>query len=257
VSAARPRPSSVTISSYLLYLTAFLFAVTAIVGLSTIGTVSDIYADAYAGTSIEGAEGFVVGAGVFAAVVQLLIAVGLVVLAVLNNQGRNGARITTWVVAGIGLCCAGLNLGGSATSGMNTSSSGDLPDPKVVQDRLDAALPSWSEPLNLTLSVLAFLALLGAIILLALPASNQFFRKQQPAGWEPPVPGAGYPAQPPYPGQTPPSGGEPGYPPYPGQAPSPGSDPGYPPNNPPGGQSGPPNNPPGGQSGPPNNPPAG
>jgi hypothetical protein len=248
-AAARPRPGSVTISSYLLYAAAVLLAVVAITGLTTLGTVSEVYGDAYAGTSVEGAEDFVVGFSAFAAVVQLLFAAGYVVLALLNNQGRNAARIATWVVAGLGVCCTGIGLGGSAAGGMNTGSTGDMPDPQVVQERLEAALPSWTGPLTLVCSILAFVLLLAVIVLLALPASNAFFRKQ-PAGFEPPVPGAAYP------GQAAPSGADPAYPTYPGQSPSPGTDPAYPaypgqtppagtdPNNPPSNPPGPQNNPP-------------
>ncbi|MBF9130714.1 hypothetical protein I0C86_17360 [Plantactinospora sp. S1510] len=239
-AAARPRPGSVTISSYLLYAAAVLLAVVAITGLSTIGTVSEVYGDAYAGSSVEGAEDFIVGVSAFVAVVQLLFAVGYVVLALLNNQGRNGARIATWVVAGLGVCCTGVGLGGTAAGGMNTSSTGDMPDPKVIQERLEDALPPWTGPLSLVCSILVFVLLLAVIVLLALPASNAFFRKQ-PAGFEPPVPGAAYP------GQVASSGGEPAYPAYPQQ--SSGTDPAYPGQTPPSGTD--PSNPPGPSSNPP------
>lgn len=224
---ARVRPGSVTIASYLLYLTAVLFAASAIITFSTLGTLDKVFTDAYAGTAAEGTEGFVIVVSVVGAVVQLVIALALVVLALLNNQGRNAARITTWVVGGLGLCCAGLGLAGNAVNGMgagSTGTSGDLPDAQAIQDRLEAELPSWSGPLTLVFSIVMFLALLGAIILLALPASNSYF-KRPAAGWEPPVPGAAYPGQqPPYPGQQPPSGADPGYPPQ---------GPAGPPNNPP------------------------
>ena len=47
------------------------------------------------------------------AVVQLLFAAGFVVLGLLNSRGRNASRITTWVIGGLGVCCAGINLGTS------------------------------------------------------------------------------------------------------------------------------------------------
>ncbi|GAA3743280.1 hypothetical protein GCM10022225_28540 [Plantactinospora mayteni] len=229
---ARPRPGTVTIATYLLYLTAALFAVVAAIGFATLGTISTVFREEYAGTSAEGAEGFAVGASAFGSVVQLLIALGLVVLGLLTSQGRNGARIATWVVAGLGVCCAGLSVGGSAFSGMGAGgTTGDVPDPAVVQRRLEAELPSWSGPVTLAFSIIALLALIAAIVLLALPASNEFFRKQ-PVGWEPPVPGAAYPGQPPYPGQGPTAGTDPGYPQYPPAGP-PSNPPGNPPTNPP------------------------
>ncbi|MFY1688744.1 hypothetical protein [Plantactinospora sp. WMMB782] len=243
---ARPRPGTVTNASYLLYLAAALIAVSAAVSFATVGTVSTVYREAYAGSSLEGADGFVVGTTVVSAILQLLIAIALVALALLNNQGRNGARIATWVVAGLGVCCTGLGVGGTAFSGMGTGggSAADVPDPAEVQRRLEAELPSWSAPLTLICSIVALLALVAAIILLALPASNEFFRKQ-PAGVDPALPGAAYPGQP--------GGGEPGYPQYPasGQQPGAGTDPGYPQYPPPGQQ--PPSNPPGNPPNPPSN----
>ncbi|MFY1674211.1 hypothetical protein ACN27G_30405 [Plantactinospora sp. WMMB334] len=247
---ARPRPSTVTYASYLLYLAAALIVVTAAVSFATLGTISTIFEEEYAGTSLEGAEGFIVGATVFSAVLQLLIAIGLVVLGLLNAQGRNGARIATWVVAGLGVCCSGLGVGGSAFSGMGagTGSAGDVPDAAEVQRRLEAELPSWSEPVSMICSVIALLALIAAIILLALPASNEFFRKQ-PAGAEPPLPGGAYPAAGTDPGY-PTAGTDPGYPSYPPT----GTPPGTPPStNPPPGTP-PSDNPP--TNRPPENPPA-
>lgn len=223
--AAPTRPSSVTISSYLLLLVAALFAIGAIAGLATLGTAADVYREAYEGTSAEGAEAFVTVVGAVGAVVQLLFAAAFVVLALMNNRGRNGSRITTWVLGGLGICCTGINLSSSALNGMSGGSTGDLPDPAEIQRRLSEELPGWAEPLSLATNVIALLALLVAIVLLALPASNPFFRKQK-VGWEPPVPGTPYPGQT---GTTPgyaPSG-DPGYPPVPPA--TPGGDPGYPP----------------------------
>ncbi|MGI5212441.1 hypothetical protein [Plantactinospora sp. CA-290183] len=248
--AARQRPGSVTVSSYLLYLVAILLVVIGIAALATIGVTSEVLREAYAGTEVEGAETFAVGVIVVSAVVQFLFAAGFVVLALLNNRGNNVTRIITWVLAGLALCCTGLGLAGNAFSGMGTGagSGANLPDPQDIQRRLTDEMPSWVEPVSNVCSVLALLALLAAIILLALPASNEFFRKPQP-GWEPPVPGAAYPG---YPQAT--AGGEPGYPSAPGypsgpdqpgqggHPPAPGNPAG--PGNPPGEQGNPPNNPP-------------
>jgi hypothetical protein len=146
---------------------------------------------------------------------RLLLAIGLVVLALLNNQGKNGARITTWVVGGISLCCSGLGVAGTAVTGSMTFDTGNGPSAREVEQRLAEALPSWYTPTTVILSVISLLAILGAIILLTLPASNAFFRRPQPA-WDPSMP---YPYQPqyPYPGQPQyPYPGQPQYP-YPGQ----------------------------------------
>jgi hypothetical protein len=211
-SAVKPRPSIVTISSYLLILYAVLQVIGMIVTLSMLGKTQDVYRELYAGTSAEGAETFAAAAGVGGAIVGLLFAVGFVVLALLNNRGKNVSRIVTWSVGGVAICCSGVGLAGSAlTNSMGSGGSGDAPTPAEIQRRLDEVLPSWYGPVTITLSVLGLLALLAALVLLALPASNAFFRKQPATAWEPPMPGATYPAYPPAGTPAHPSA-DPGYP---------------------------------------------
>jgi hypothetical protein len=214
----RTRPRSVTISSYLLYAVAGVQLVTAVLLLTVLGTMTDVYREAYAGTSEEGLESIVLGGNVVTVVITVLISVGLVLLALFNNRGRNGSRITTWVIGGLSLCCGGLGVAGSAlTSSMNLEGSGgNGPSATEVEQRLSDALPSWYNPISTTLSVIALVAMLVALILLALPASNAFFRK--PAGhFDPSIPYPAYPGQPPYPGQPQPGQPYPGQPSYPGQ----------------------------------------
>lgn len=181
----RVRPATVSISSILLIVVAVAYVIGFIVAISIMGTVTDVFREEFAGTEAEGAEGVAAAVYVAVAAVNLLIAIGLVVLAVLNNKGKNPSRIVTWVLGLIGLCCAGFGLLGS---GMNSSfgSSGDVDQEQVAQ-RLEDALPSWYEPVNLAILVVSVLALAAAMLLLALPPSNEFFRKpQQP--FEPPPP---------------------------------------------------------------------
>ena len=221
-AAKQPPPTTVKISTYLLWLTAALSLISAVVTLSVVGRMTEAYRDLYAGTAAEGSEAVIVGASVLGVVISVLFAAGLAVLAIFNNRGRNGARITTWVIGGISVCCTGLGLAGTAlTNSMNFGDTTGGPSQAEVQRRLDEVLPSWFDSVTVALSVLSLLALLGAMILLALPASNDFFRKPA-AGWDPsqpyPYPGG----QPPYPGQAqqPPYPGpaqQPPYPPYPGQ----------------------------------------
>jgi hypothetical protein len=251
----------VTASTYLLYFAAAASIVSAVLSLTTIGTVRRVYADLYANTAGDGTESVIVAASVVGVVINILFAAGLAILAIYNNRGRQGARISTWVVGGIFLCCNGFGLlGNAATSGMNLDTgSNSGPSANEIEQRLSDELPGWFTPLSTVLTVLVVLTLLGAVILLALPAANAYFRKPQ-AGWDPlnPYPGypgqpaayPGYPAQspyptypgqPPYPGQPgqppyPGQAGQPGQPPYPGQAGQPGQ-PGYP------GQAGPPSYP--------------
>ncbi|BCB80480.1 hypothetical protein GCM10022251_03670 [Phytohabitans flavus] len=216
--AAAARPASVTISSYLLYLYAALGLIGVIIGLSVIGTSADVYREAYEGTSAEGTEAIVTVTSVIVAVVGLLFAVAFVVLAIFNNRGKNASRIVTWVLGGISLCCSGVSLAATAVSGGMNIESGQsgVPDSAEIQRRLDEALPGWYTPVTTTIAVLSLLALLVALILLALPPSNEFFRKPAPV-WEPPVPGAAYPGYPAY-QQVPPATAAPapGVPPAPG-----------------------------------------
>jgi len=231
VSAPRSRPSVVTISSYLLYLSAAASAIGAVLALSMVGTTRDVYTEMYEGTTTSGLEGVVVGTTVVVAVINILFAAGLVVLAIFNNRGKRAARITTWVVGGIFVCCNGFSLIGSALgnlAGMETGGNAG-PSPKEVEERLSEELPGWFGPASMLLTAVVVLALLGAVILLALPPANEYFRKVA-VGWDPlnqpgyPAHQPQYPAQPPYPGQPSyPSypGGDPS---YPGSTPPPGSD---------------------------------
>lgn len=213
----RARPSVVTLSSWLLILVAVIQVLNLIVTLAVIGKIRDVLKDAYAGTSAESAGDLAYAFTIGSSVLTLLLAIGLVVLALLNNRGRNVSRIITWVVGGILLCCTGGGLlngvsGGMMGGGGNTS--GDLPSTQEIQRRLEDALPSWYTPVSLLLGIVALLALLAALILLALPKANEFFRKPK-AAWEPPVPGGAYPAYPSTPGQS----ADPGYPATPGEQP--------------------------------------
>ncbi|GGM02276.1 hypothetical protein [Micromonospora yangpuensis] len=236
---ARARPSVVTISSYLI----LAFAITQVIGLIlsflTIGPTRDAFQEAYQGSDPDGAATLAnvgVAFAIGASVLVVLLAVGLFVLAMLNNRGKNWSRITTWVVGGVLVCCSGGGLISGAAGMAGNQSGGDI-DTDALQRRLEADLPSWYNGVSMTLSVLGLLALLAALILLALPASNEFFRNK-PQGWEPPVPGGNYPGHP---------QGQPGYPQTPGH-PQGSNDPGYPsPSGPPQG-SGDPGYPPPGQS---------
>src|SRR5688500_7200742 len=49
--AARSRPTVVTVSSYLLYLSAAVAIISAVLSLTTIGTTRDVYADMYDNTA--------------------------------------------------------------------------------------------------------------------------------------------------------------------------------------------------------------
>ncbi|NES26035.1 hypothetical protein GCE86_26395 [Micromonospora terminaliae] len=214
----RARPGVVAASFYLL----LLFALTQLIGLiATVSVASKLregFERAFEGTT-TGAQDvgtFVVGFTIGTAALLLVLSLVLVVLGVFNNRGSNGTRITTWVLGGILVCCLGGSLISGATGAVGGNTGGDGPSAEELRRSLDDALPSWYTPVNTVLGVLGLLSLLVALILLALPKANEFFRKPK-QGWEPPVPGGAYPAEPGYP-QTP---GYPTTPGYPGQ-PAPG-----------------------------------
>ena len=214
------RPASVTISSYLLFLVAALQAIGLVLAISVLGRTMEVYEEAFAGTEMADQAGLVATVGLVVGVgFGLLLAIGLVVLAVLNNRGKNPARIVTWVLGGLFLCCLGGGLTISAAGNaldFGPGGAGNGPDQAEVERMLEDRLPSWYVPADLTIDILAFVALLVALILLALPSANRFFRNPQTV-WEPPVPGSTYPGYPPaapgYPPAGPPSPPSPPAPP--------------------------------------------
>ncbi|MEV4536785.1 hypothetical protein AB0J82_23670 [Asanoa sp. NPDC049518] len=214
---ARP-PGTVRISSYLLYAVAAIEVVSLLVTLATLSSLRQALTDAYAGTELaESGDTVALVVAVGGSIVALLVAIGLVVLGFLNMRGKNAARIVTWVVGGLFLLCCGagqaLNAAGSSM-GADTSGA-NVPDQADVQAKIDAAMPGWYNPVNTVLAIVPILLVLVALILLALPASNQWF-KPRAAAWEPPTPG--YPVMPgssyPTP-QFPQQAGEPPLPPAP------------------------------------------
>ena len=194
----------VTVAAYLLYAVAVIQVINAILTFSISSDLSDAVRDAYAGTEAEGAESIVSIAFIGGAVINLLLGVGFAVLGYFDSRGKNASRIVTWVIGGIALCCLGINLGGTAlVGGVGGGSTSGAPSQAEVEQRINDAMPSWFTPATTTLAAVGLIAILAAVILLALPASNEFFRKPSAAAWDPSMP---------YPGQQPP-----GYPPYPGQ----------------------------------------
>lgn len=216
---ARPRPGVVTISTYLLLLFAICQLISVVISLATIGTVREVMDDAYRDSTVEGAQNvadLVVVVGVGTAIFLLVAAFALFGLGLVNLRGKNGSRIATWIVGGILFCCSGFNLLSGLAGGLSTpgDTSGDMPSGEEIQRRLEEALPGWVTPVSMLLGVISLISLLAALILLALPKANEFFRKPTQQ-WEPPTPGGTYPSQPGYPAA----------PGYPGTAPT---EPGYP-----------------------------
>jgi hypothetical protein len=118
----------------------------------------------------------------------VVLAIVYLLLAVFVGRGKQWARVTTWVVAGLfGACC---NLFGVLGSAAGSSFSGfgapkNIDSKKIAEDSA-ALLPSWIQSVSAVIAGVALLAALGAIILLALPPSHPYFRKPEPV-WTPPT----------------------------------------------------------------------
>ncbi|MFC7245485.1 hypothetical protein ACFQO7_23670 [Catellatospora aurea] len=187
-----PRPATVSVSALLLYVISAILLLSAAISVYTFasmpeGLIEDIYRDAGmdAGLAESTASIAMVTAYVTAAL-YVALAVFFVVLGMFVNKGKQWARITTWVLTGIGLCCIGFGLVFQGLgSGLGSSSAGGI-DQKEVTDRLAEVAPDWSVLVGTVLNVVLLLSMLGVIIMLALPPSNAYFRKPAPE-WTPPA----------------------------------------------------------------------
>jgi hypothetical protein len=186
--APKVRPTTVTAATWLLLVAAAAYVFLAVLGLSQAGTFAEIFEEAYAGTELEG-TGEVLGlvTAIVTGVFYLLFAVGFAVLALLDYRGKNPARIVTWVIGGIALCCTGVSL---VFAGVDTAMGTDIngPDAAELERMLEEALPAWYYPVTWATTGLTVVALLTALILLAMPSANDFFRKPRPGVAPPPPP---------------------------------------------------------------------
>lgn len=185
--APRQRPATVTVASLLILVLVLAALAYVIATAATVGAMGDAFREIYAGTEMEDVAGVVGASSLIGGLIYLAIAITLGILTIFNNQGRNGSRIATWVVGGLGLCCGGLSLItyalGDITAGMGDDPQ--LPDTDEMVAIMERHLPGWLDPVLLTSNVLGVLALAVAVLLLALPPSNEFFRKPEPH-FEPP-----------------------------------------------------------------------
>lgn len=139
-------------------------------------------------------------AGIVGIALTAVIGVGLGVLAVFVRRGNQPARIVTWVLGGIYALCQVCGLAGNALPTMQTGGQTDGPgsEPEEFARLIEEHTPAWLTTANTLLMIVALAGLLGAIILLALPVSNDYFRKPAEV-WVPPTayPGGGLPPAPP------------------------------------------------------------
>ncbi|WP_156057695.1 hypothetical protein [Micromonospora parva] len=133
---------------------------------------------------------FLIGVGLVVALTALVV----LALALANLAGRNWTRIVTWVVGGVTVAVsAGWLFIFTVPGGDDIPQS---PDASRVEEVAAQLMPGWAEPLSTAAGFVASPALLIALVLLALPPANAFFR------WRGGVQDPPYPA-----GSTRPDGG--------------------------------------------------
>ncbi|GAA2134674.1 DUF2127 domain-containing protein [Glycomyces algeriensis] len=213
----RTRPGSVTAVVWTQILTAALLVISGIALFATMSSVEDTVTEqllsdpelAESGLTVENISQLMTFTFALIAGVYVVMAIFYVVLALLVNKGKRPARILSWILSGIGLLCCGIGGIVGQLGSMTTNVNGQEYQDEATQ-AIEDATPSWVNIVDwLTLIVLIVGSLL-IIILLAVPASNEFFRKDE-------APMGPYPGQPPY-GQPGPGQPGPGQPPY-GQGP--------------------------------------
>jgi len=201
--AGRPRPGVVTGAVVLLYFIAAAQLLTGALGVLLLNGVRDAYEAAYGSETGRGAATTAVFIG---ACFGVLLAAGYGVLGYLNGRGSYGARVTTWAILGLSMCCFG---GGVL---FRTSPT----EPRIgrtlyasryeITSTISEMMP-WYYLATFGLSALSLLAAILVVVLLALPPANRSFRRQPRR----PHPGPAYPGPAGYPGQPHPPH------PYPGQ----------------------------------------
>lgn len=195
------RPAAVVAAAAVLVLMAVGAGLYAVTGLLIMGGTTDRFRSAAATTGagtgeIDGVVSLLRAATVLSAVVSVLVGLVLVGLALGLLAGRSGARVTTWVVCGLGLlcgCCALAVLVGQRAAPLRLGA-----DQRVTADllaQLGDAYPGWWIPVNAALSVAQVLGYLVVAALLTLPAANAFFHPRLAPGpltygppWAPPGP---------------------------------------------------------------------
>ncbi|GLW34029.1 hypothetical protein [Actinoplanes regularis] len=223
------RPATVTVASVLLFAVALIQLGYSILVFSVLDQAGEVYDTEYSGTELENVGTVIGGFAGIMIVLYLIIGIGMALLGIFNLRGSQPARVITWVLSGVLMCCTvfvpqtatGLVTSFASAFADVEGSGFGLPTQRELDARLVDVVPGWFGSIGVLVTLSGMLALIAVVILLALPPSNRFFRKPVAGGWspyqQPGYPG-GYP-QPMY-GQPYPGGfGQPGQSPF-GQPPS-------------------------------------
>ncbi|WP_030156164.1 hypothetical protein [Glycomyces sp. NRRL B-16210] len=198
-AAAKTRPGAVTVAVWLQILLAVFVIAQAVTGLlygadAQAAAEAELDAQGYSLSDLP--EGTTFEFGGIALIGPVVAALLLIVLALLNGAGKRPARVITWIVQPLVLLCGGflafsqllaadlLQAGIEATGGPE-----DL-DAAALFDAVFGAYPAWAGIVDYGLFALATVGSLLVIVLLAVPASNAFFRKETPQTFIPGAPAA-------------------------------------------------------------------
>ncbi|SDY22732.1 hypothetical protein SAMN05444365_1011125 [Micromonospora pattaloongensis] len=188
------RPPPVTAAVAILILMGVVGLVHALAGLAVMARVVDRVRNAAHAVGVAGSDADTVVWGVragaiAAALIGLLFAFLLILLAFGIARGSSAARVGTWVVCAFGLLCgcatAIATLGQRAVEVEVAGSPGRV----ELLGALADAYPAWWIWLSGGLSVSQALGYLVVALLLALPASTAFFRREPPVSGPPPASG--------------------------------------------------------------------
>ncbi|MGN9908610.1 hypothetical protein ACTMTJ_13790 [Phytohabitans sp. LJ34] len=179
VAAARPRPASVAGAAVVMVSMAVVGVVaSAAFLLATPGVVERFRRATEGRTAFDRSEVDVAvsnlwwDVGAMAACLTLFAA-ALVALAVGDLRGRQRARVTTWVLSGLGLVyasCVGLYAFSALTDDSAWSRVDNLGNLQVD------AYPDWWVPVYALVTAVMWLGQAIVVVLLALPGSHPYFR---------------------------------------------------------------------------------
>ncbi|MEU8180406.1 hypothetical protein AB0B85_25855 [Micromonospora sp. NPDC049044] len=214
-SASARRPAVVLSAAAVLWVMAVSALVYTVVDLMVLGGTLDAFRSAARDTSaspeqIDDVVTLLRASAVLSAVVSALSAPVLAGLALGLLTARNGVRVATWVVSGLGLlggCCSAAVLIGERAAPLQLGA-----DDQALAELLGLigdAYPSWWIPLNAGLSVGQGLGYLVVALLLALPAANAWFGHRRSTTPPPPSAPPAFTSAPHQPPSAPPA------PPYP------------------------------------------
>ncbi|MEV4141119.1 hypothetical protein AB0J72_54270 [Dactylosporangium sp. NPDC049742] len=147
--------------------------VSALLGVVLLEDLRRAYISAYGG--MRGGDE-ATGAAIAGVIGAVVVAGACAVPALLLGRPRNWVRVGAWVVCAIGVCCLSPGLLGGGV-GASTRMIGSGAGPDEIAAAMEVAMPGWYGPLTVVLAGVSVAGVVAAGVLLALPASNAYFRR--------------------------------------------------------------------------------